>query len=389
MLYWLGTFFTGLSFFFGLSLLSRPLQKNFKILGLYMITGGYILFASHLVYSGKMLDYPHFFKTGSLFIYLTGPLFYFFICATFRPNWRFQALDLLHFLPFVLHFFELAPFYSLSGAEKAEMFKAYQQAGSMHAEWGFFSFREHSLIKTALSIGYTLASLYWMWPAVNALRNNRIEKHVRYFLLFLSADVIIRITAVGAKFINYLFAGVFTEDATYLTHVIFFLDSFLISIFLLLFPGFTNINLIQNEIEEFSWTGAFPNAKQITEPFEKEETDFQRNLKQTFEQNYQDIALDVEKIAREMGTSLRQLYRKSRELTGNSPLELLLIFRLENAYKDILENPEKPVNTVIQENGFQSRSQFYRRFQEKYGFKPSELRLHNTNGEDNELPPSE
>jgi AraC-like DNA-binding protein len=78
-------------------------------------------------------------------------------------------------------------------------------------------------------------------------------------------------------------------------------------------------------------------------------------------------------IAKLMYMSERQLYRKAQRLTGHSPSELLLYFRIEKAAVFIKSDPERSIGDISKAIGFKSPSYFTRCFQRFFGLKPSEF----------------
>lgn len=153
---WIYTILCGLLLFNGLSLISRKVAVNFKYLGLFYILFAYQLFVTHFRVGGTMYLLPHFYKTGSLVGYLYGPIFYFFIISTVNGDFKLRLRDLVHFIPFSLHFLELLPFFLLSGAEKRILYSRESQTYFMDVDWGYFSQRIHTIFKCILIITYSI-----------------------------------------------------------------------------------------------------------------------------------------------------------------------------------------------------------------------------------------
>lgn len=65
--------------------------------------------------------YPHYIRIPAPFHYLFGPSIYLFVRTLLRKERFLKKWDWLHFLPFVLHFIELIPFYLQDTAVKLEM----------------------------------------------------------------------------------------------------------------------------------------------------------------------------------------------------------------------------------------------------------------------------
>lgn len=82
-------------------------------------------------------------------------------------------------------------------------------------------------------------------------------------------------------------------------------------------------------------------------------------------------AMGVEFLAREVGLSRVQLYRKINALTGITVNELIRNFRLQRAAQ-LLEQRWGPVSQVAYEVGILNLSYFSKCFREQYGVSPSE-----------------
>lgn len=110
-----------LSFFNGLFLVLKKSYSSYKnwFLGITIMI--YSLFFLSYVwwYQEKfILEAPFLMRTVNPLMFLAFPFFFFFVRNTIRGERGLSKKDLLHFLPALVHFVELIPFYSLSHAEK-------------------------------------------------------------------------------------------------------------------------------------------------------------------------------------------------------------------------------------------------------------------------------
>jgi AraC-like DNA-binding protein len=155
-----------LSFYFLLVgvLLLRNEKKilAWKTLGvLYLIIA--IIF--NLVY---FLNYPrifgnaHLFRTVSPLFYLIAPLSYLFQTFLLNPERKVTKLDLLHFVPFLVHFLEYVPFYLSSYDQKiAEINYVFSTKDYFQSfgNWGLIDLSLHYKFKFILNNAYVIASL--------------------------------------------------------------------------------------------------------------------------------------------------------------------------------------------------------------------------------------
>ena len=91
----------------------------------------------------------------------------------------------------------------------------------------------------------------------------------------------------------------------------------------------------------------------------------------TVVEKYIDETLDVDTFAQEMHFEKRQLQRKLKDLTGQTPTEFILTIRLSRA-KQLLDAQAGSVSHIAYDVGFNSPSYFTKRFREHFGLTPSE-----------------
>ena len=103
------------------------------------------------------------------------------------------------------------------------------------------------------------------------------------------------------------------------------------------------------------------------------ESDFLSRFRKLVRAHLSDPELSVEWMGSELGLSRVQLYRKTKALTGYSPVELVRITRLKEAEK-LLKTSEHTVAEIAYEVGFSSPSYFSKCYRELFGSLPTEAR---------------
>ena len=88
---------------------------------------------------------------------------------------------------------------------------------------------------------------------------------------------------------------------------------------------------------------------------------------------WQNTGLTVESFQRHLGFSKSQLYRKMILLTGNSPNNFLLLYRLKRILH-LLHNKNNSVSEIAYAGGFNSPSYFAKCFRKTYGLSPSSFK---------------
>lgn len=99
-----------------------------RLLALLLLVYAYINFVISLIINGAILDVPHFFRTAAPLNYLIGPLIYLYVRASLFANNRFDYRYGWLFLPALLSFIDLAPFYVQGAAYKVKHLQALMAA---------------------------------------------------------------------------------------------------------------------------------------------------------------------------------------------------------------------------------------------------------------------
>jgi AraC-like DNA-binding protein/ligand-binding sensor domain-containing protein len=104
-----------------------------------------------------------------------------------------------------------------------------------------------------------------------------------------------------------------------------------------------------------------------------EQADFVRRVTVAIKSNIDREDLGSSYIASKMAMSLRQFYRKFKDVSDLPPTELIKHCRMEKA-AELLVASELSIQDVITEVGISSRSYFYKEFAKKFGMTPKDYR---------------
>jgi signal transduction histidine kinase/CheY-like chemotaxis protein/ligand-binding sensor domain-containing protein/AraC-like DNA-binding protein len=102
--------------------------------------------------------------------------------------------------------------------------------------------------------------------------------------------------------------------------------------------------------------------------------DFFQKITRCIQKHLAEPEFNAEDIAEEVGMSKASLYKKVKTITGLTPHGLIKQFRLKKA-ADLLRNSNLSVSEVIYETGFNSRSYFYKSFNDMYQCHPKDYSL--------------
>jgi signal transduction histidine kinase/ligand-binding sensor domain-containing protein/CheY-like chemotaxis protein/AraC-like DNA-binding protein len=110
---------------------------------------------------------------------------------------------------------------------------------------------------------------------------------------------------------------------------------------------------------------------QLSTGIGEKDDDFFSRVTQCIHLHMQDPAFNAETIADEVGMSKASLYRKVKTITGLTPHGLIKQYRLKKA-ADLLRTSNLSVSEVIYETGFNSRSYFYKSFNDMFRCHPKD-----------------
>ena len=100
---------------------------------------------------------------------------------------------------------------------------------------------------------------------------------------------------------------------------------------------------------------------------------FLKSVQEAIEKNYADANFGVEELAREVGISRAQLYRKLQSLTGKAANQMIREFRLERAF-ELLQMRFLTISEIAYQVGFSSPSYFNTCFRQYFGYPPGKIK---------------
>lgn len=105
----------------------------------------------------------------------------------------------------------------------------------------------------------------------------------------------------------------------------------------------------------------------------KEDKETMLHITNIIHNNIDSESLSLDFIASETALSKMQLYRKIKEIIGQTPTEYIRCIRLKQAEK-LLKTTNKTVQEIMFSCGFNNKAYFYREFAKKYHLTPKEYR---------------
>jgi signal transduction histidine kinase/CheY-like chemotaxis protein/AraC-like DNA-binding protein/ligand-binding sensor domain-containing protein len=113
--------------------------------------------------------------------------------------------------------------------------------------------------------------------------------------------------------------------------------------------------------------------KALSGPIDTQDTRWRQRLDQHIAANLHDPGFGIEELAKALHADRTQLFRKCKEILGQSPSDYLRDTRLEHGRR-LLEQAAGNVSEIAYACGFESLSSFTRAFKARHGLPPSHVR---------------
>ena len=228
------------------------------------------------------------------------------------------------------------------------------------------------LVSDLLADDYVVHQVTTAQEAFSYLRKNSPDVFMADTLIYMNKE---------NKFIEYVesnkgllmgtvFIPMLTWNAAFLSHrdLVRLVDGFVLVPYSILFL---------KEIVRFATNRVAKNPETLVElpgrqEFVYESTDqanFVKKLMQILDENLDKEDLNTTFIAEQMNISLRQYYRKFKEVSTLSSTDFIKKYRIERAARLLVET-DAPVQEIIESVGIQSRSYFYKEFSARFGCTP-------------------
>ena len=128
------------------------------------------------------------------------------------------------------------------------------------------------------------------------------------------------------------------------------------------------MELIRKKFQNFAEVELY----QLSTGISERDDHFFSKITQCIQNHLSEPDFNADTIADEVGMSKASLYKKVKTITGLTPHGLIKQYRLKKA-ADLLKSSGMSVSEVIYETGFNSRSYFYKSFNEMFHCHPKDF----------------
>lgn len=129
----------------------------------------------------------------------------------------------------------------------------------------------------------------------------------------------------------------------------------------------------RNKLKEYYNSSASAYEFANGQLMQKEDKDFMQHVISFINENMNNVELSPEDMANYLQISIRNLYRKFKELDQLPPKDFIKDYRVHHAAK-LLKTTKLTIQEIIYKSGFSNRSHFYKEFDKRFNTTPREYR---------------
>ncbi len=331
--------------------ISILLNKNKKHLpiSLLVLAFSLILFQYVLYWTRYETVFPYLQMLPHLCYYTTGPLLYLYFLRLYKRDVSFNYA--WHFLP---AFLVLITYTAL----------LWNQVSSIEIKvpWNWFS-KNPWFIAIHMSI-YAVASMRWVFRSPKITEYQTLRKRWTSILIILYGTFVLAYVSYYVL-VNFDF---FNSQWDYMISIVMSISIYTIGYFIIKEPQV--------------FDGAF--FTELFLPIENKDSSFEESLLNEFyrkltrhmdvEKPYIDNELRLVHLADQLGFSTHMLSKVINKKSGKNFNQFVNDYRLQEAKRLLLENPDYSVKTIYFDVGFNNKATFYNAFKKEFQCTPLQYR---------------
>ncbi|WP_264525633.1 helix-turn-helix domain-containing protein [Flavobacterium sp. N502536] len=336
-----------------------------KILALWLFFTSFHLFLFYLHYKNDYSDFPFFLGVELPMPLVQGPFLFLYTSALTNQN-RYKKFNLLHFIPFVIAFLVLTPFYNLPFDEKVTVFKNEGKG--------------YEVLNTVLYAAILLSGIVYALLSLQKLVKHRKNINNQFSFTEKINLTWLRYLIIGSSII--WLVVIFSDDQYIFSVVVFYL------IFIGYF-GVKQVGIFTNQpfSENNQTLISVAEKAAVAHPSEKikyEKSGLTATELQTIHQKltqlmndeklYKNADLTLTELAQKINVHPNTLSQVINSAEQKNFYDYINSQRVEEFKKTIRlpENQKFTFLSVALECGFNSKTAFNRNFKKETGLSPSE-----------------
>jgi len=346
----------------------QPLTRAKILSGIIMFVLAFMLTHHFLLHSRYLLQLPHFLGTGGTFIYLIGPLLYFYVRSlTKQKPWKWY--DALHLLPFIYFNIKQIPVYLQPFNLRIEFLTNFYQAHfDTLPNLTYLLYNLPYQLHQVTYLAFALRLLYKYQQKIKTQFSNTDKISLQWMQTILYGYIIFIFIHVFAYMILVYFFQIFTMAQ----HVMIFILVLSVFIITIAYRG-----LQQSDFQPIK--SGNENEKYKNSPLNQTQaTKYTIQLIQMMEQEklFTNPQLTLQMLAKKMEVNSNYISQVINEQLKLSFYDFVNGYRIEEAKKK-LHSPDVQkytIEAIAHQVGFNSKSTFNRAFKKHTELTPSQYR---------------
>jgi len=330
-----------------------------RFLGIFFLLWAIDFFDGALMLNGYYLEHPNWALWTESFLFLYGPLIYFYTLYVIDENRKFKFNDLIHFVLFCAGFIAFLKIYHLNPLDfKQEIVKGISS----------FNLPTASFITFLLVYAHFFFYIFISYRIVKKTIRN-FENHYSYTILQWLQKLLLALALI-------LILAILSTVLQFLGAKFYFIGSLIL---ILLIMGILIGRLILKTLEQQSpMLPALKEKKYSTSDLkDSEASDIEAKILDaiTKDEIYLDPELSLEQLSERIGIAKRKVSQVINARLGKSFFDLINTHRIDKAKHIFIESkdPKLTVLEVLYAVGFNSKSSFNTQFKARTGLTPSEF----------------
>ncbi|MCH7396975.1 helix-turn-helix domain-containing protein [Belliella sp. DSM 107340] len=374
---------------------------NNKLLGFSLFFYNLIL----LVYfswfeAGYILEVPHLIRSVSPLMYLSAPLFFFYVRNTIDGTQGLRKFDWLHFLPAFIHLIDLIPFYLESSAFKYALVEKIVEQPNLINQLanGLIPMSFHYPFRTILQLGYFVFTVFIVYKngIFNAKKYPRLTRNWLMVLLILMGIIVFSHFGYSTiemliryEILNYTSMGVFFFSRLALFVIL------LLNFYIMFKTDFISTDLQISEVRKNESKIQIHLLEKKNPIYESENVNLLDELESDYlsiknriehllhnEQVFLIKGINLPEFSKRIGIPSKTISAVINRYFGKRFNELINSYRVQFAKEKIEDGylDDYTIDSLSENVGFNSRVTFFNAFKKETGSSPNEYWKNFQNG---------
>jgi AraC-like DNA-binding protein len=343
---------------------NRGKTRSNRLLALFFLLLAINLADGLLVYYSFYERFPALAHLEDGFVFLIGPVLYFYTRSVVYRSFEWRTRDVLHLLPFVAFTVGFQIYYRLQTPEYQSVIQSAIQQQKLPAVFYYSIVIVYAHVASYLYSAYREIIFYRQHLQQ---RFSQLQKRNLDWLMFMILSVAVML------FISFIYSLLPLATQVLLHWGLIVVIAFVF--------GFVNTIVWKALKQPLIFSGVEEETKSvhnITLFTDSERTEYHRRVQEAIKTGhaYLNSDLTLDELAERTGTSAKKLSQFINDHYQQNFFDFVNSFRIEEA-KRIMKTATDPKLTVLEvmyQSGFNSKSSFNNLFKKKTGLTPSEFR---------------